>query len=92
MNLHIKDKFELADLVRAGSQARRYVRPRVMIADATDGVFAEGDMIDANATNNLVKDTIKSLEGGIKLIIMTQEEYNELEEYEPHTVYFITEE
>lgn len=56
MNLHINDKFSLSDLVTKGSAARRYVKPNVLISDAKDSVFAEGDIIDANAVYRLIKD------------------------------------
>lgn len=92
MNLHIKDKFELIDLARPGTQARKYVRPYVMISSsAQDSVFKEGDILDANATTNLVNDVVKSSIGGIKCVILTQAEYDALEYYDPNTIYFIIE-
>ena len=58
MNLHINDKFPLVDLVNKGSAARRYVKPDVLISDPQGGVFAKGDIIDANATFRLIRDMV----------------------------------
>lgn len=55
MNLHLKDKYPLLDLATLGTRARRYVRPDVMVSDEKYGVFKEGDILDANATYQLIK-------------------------------------
>jgi hypothetical protein len=55
MNLHLKDKYPLLDLATLGTRARRYVRPSVMVSDEKYGVFKEGDILDANATYQLIK-------------------------------------
>ena len=90
MNLHIKDKFKLTDLASLGTRARKYVRPYVMISDAEEGIFHEGDLLDANATYNLVEEKIQEHDDdSVKCIVITQSEYDALEVYEPNAIYFI---
>lgn len=96
MNLHIKNKFELVDLVKFGTQARKYVKPYVMFSDSSNGIFKDGDMLDANATYNLSKHLVDNAVAEIqsqilKHVVLTQEEYDALETYEPNTIYLIIE-
>lgn len=92
MNLHLKDKYPLLDLATLGTRARRYVRPNVMVSDEKYGVFKEGDILDANATYQLIKQTSSGGGGsstGLNGEIITQSDYEALEEYEKDTIYFI---
>ena len=54
-NLCIKDKHALTDLARFGTQARKHMHPDVLIGNhARCPSFKEGDILDANATYDLI--------------------------------------
>lgn len=53
---YIKDKHSLVDLARYGSKSRRSVHSDVLIGDHPPfPIFKEGDILDANATYNLIQ-------------------------------------
>lgn len=55
---YIKDKHSLVDLARYGSKSRRSVHSDVLIGEHPPfPIFKEGDILDANATYNLVQCT-----------------------------------
>lgn len=52
---YIKDKHSLVDLARYGSKSRRSVHSDILIGEHPPfPMFKEGDILDANATLNLV--------------------------------------
>lgn len=53
----IKDKKKLINLANYGTAERREMRPRVLIGAGKEKPFIEGDILDANATQNLIEDT-----------------------------------
>lgn len=56
--LRIKDKHSLVDLATYGTKARKKVHSEVLIGEKTcQPAFKEGDILDANATFNLIQDT-----------------------------------
>lgn len=67
MNLHIKDKLALVDLATLGSKARRYVKPDVLISDSHGAPFIKGDMLDANATYNLIQSALENIGEGVNI-------------------------
>lgn len=55
-NPQIKDKYSLIDLTRYGTKARKHVHSDVLIGvHPTYPLFKEGDILDANATFNLIQ-------------------------------------
>ena len=58
-NPRLKDKHSLVDLSRYGTESRKSVHPDVLIGDYPREcpAFKEGDILDANATLNLIQDT-----------------------------------
>ena len=58
-NPRLKDKHSLVDLARYGTESRKSVHPDVLIGDYPREcpAFKEGDILDANATLNLIQDT-----------------------------------
>ena len=55
-NSQIKDKYSLVDLARYGTKARKHVHSDVLIgAHPPYPMFKEGDILDANATFNLIQ-------------------------------------
>lgn len=55
---YIKDKHSLVDLARYGSKSRKSVHSDVLIGEHPPfPIFKEGDILDANATYNLVQCT-----------------------------------
>lgn len=55
-NNYIKDKYALVDLARFGTKARKHIHPDVLIgAHCIPALFKEGDLLDANATLNLIQ-------------------------------------
>ena len=71
MNLHIKNKFKLIDLAQYGTQARKYVKPNVLISEGKDGMFDEGDLVDGNIVYRLIQDAIKDYMGNVKVCVLT---------------------
>lgn len=56
--LRIKDKHSLVDLATYGTRARKRIHSDVLIGTEQDPkMFKEGDILDANATFNLIQDT-----------------------------------
>lgn len=56
--LRIKDKHSLVDLATFGTKARKKIHSEVLIGEkACQPAFKEGDILDANATFNLIQDT-----------------------------------
>lgn len=56
--LRIKDKHSLVDLATYGTRARKKIHSEILIGDkACQSAFKEGDILDANATFNLIQDT-----------------------------------
>ena len=53
----IKDKKKLVKLANYGTAERRNMRPKVLIGAGEEKPFIEGDILDANATQNLIEDT-----------------------------------
>ena len=53
----IKDKKKLVKLANYGTAERRNMRPKVLIGAGKEKPFIEGDILDANATQNLIEDT-----------------------------------
>ena len=53
----IKDKKKLVKLANYGTAERRNMRPKVLIGAGKEKSFIEGDILDANATQNLIEDT-----------------------------------
>lgn len=55
-NPQIKDKYSLIDLTRYGTKARKHVHSDVLIGTHPPfSIFKEGDILDANATLNLMQ-------------------------------------
>lgn len=55
-NPQIKDKYSLIDLTRYGTKARKHVHSDVLIGvHPPYPLFKEGDILDANATFNLIQ-------------------------------------
>lgn len=55
-NSQIKDKYSLIDLTRYGTKARKHVHSDVLIGvHPPYPLFKEGDILDANATFNLIQ-------------------------------------
>lgn len=56
-NPNIKNRIPIIDLARFGTEARKEIRPNLLVGlyDACDPAFKEGDILDANATLNLIK-------------------------------------
>lgn len=50
-------KYRLQDLVSNGSRARREVQSDVLVGDPSNG-YGYGDILDANATSQLIKQSI----------------------------------
>lgn len=53
-------KYKLKDLVNNGSTARRKVDSDVLIGDSSHG-YGQGDILDANATSEMIKQKISDL-------------------------------
>lgn len=53
----IKDKHSLVDLTRYGTRARKHIHPDVLIGNYPEQhpLFKEGDILDGNATFNLIQ-------------------------------------
>lgn len=63
-NPRLKDKHALVDLARYGTEARKSIHPDVLIGEhcVKCPPFREGDILDANATVNLIGDTLDCCE------------------------------
>ena len=63
-NPRLKDKHALVDLARYGTEARKSIHPDVLIGEhcVKCPPFREGDILDANATVNLIGDTLNCCE------------------------------
>lgn len=63
-NPRLKDKHSLVDLARYGTEARKSIHPDVLIGEhcVKCPPFREGDILDANATVNLIGDTLNCCE------------------------------
>lgn len=63
-NPRLKDKKALVDLARYGTEARKSIHPDVLIGEhcVKCPPFREGDILDANATVNLIGDTLDCCE------------------------------
>lgn len=57
-------KYDLKDLISPGSRARREVRSDLIVGDTSNG-YGEGDILDANATKELISDKVSEVTGGI---------------------------
>lgn len=55
-------KYKLKDLVANGSHARRKVDSDVLVGDISAG-YGYGDILDANATSQLVSSAISTIQG-----------------------------
>lgn len=73
INLGIKNRHPLRDLAHFGTDARRHMHPDVLIGNYPGNrpLFREGDILDANATFNLILDNktdanVDGLESRIK--------------------------
>lgn len=77
--LCIKDKHALRDLARFGTEARRHMHPDVLIGNHAEYPrFREGDILDANATFDLVMRLICRLKNkGEKGDPFTYEDFTE---------------
>lgn len=52
----IKDKYSLVDLARYGTRARKHIHSDVLVGlHPPHPMFKEGDILDANATFNLIQ-------------------------------------
>ena len=80
----IKDKHSLVDLATYGSKSRRKIHSEVLIGEHPyPPKFKEGDILDANATFNLIQDTYdqEKINDALSKFVDKQEaELNELEE------------
>lgn len=57
-------KYKLTDLVANGSRARLKVDSDLLVGESSNGDFAYGDILDANATDQLIQQKIsESIEG-----------------------------
>lgn len=57
-NPQIKNRYALVDLAKYGTKARKHVHSDVLIGDHPPyPIFKEGDLLDANATFNLIQDS-----------------------------------
>ena len=57
-------KYRLQDLVANGSRARREVQSDVLVGDTSNG-YGYGDILDANATKELISEKVQEIAGGI---------------------------
>ena len=57
-------KYDLKDLISPGSSARREVRSDLIVGDTSNG-YGEGDILDANATKELISSKVSEITGGI---------------------------
>mgnify|MGYP002623452562 CR=1 FL=1 len=59
LNRRPNKKHKLVDLARYGTEARKDIRPNILIGryNTESPIFKEGDILDANATLNLITDT-----------------------------------
>lgn len=57
-------KYDLKDLISPGSRARREVRSDLLVGDTSNG-YGEGDILDANATTELISEKVSEATGGI---------------------------
>ena len=57
-------KYRLQDLVANGSRARREVQSDVLVGDTSNG-YGYGDILDANATKELISEKMQEISGGI---------------------------
>lgn len=57
-------KYRLQDLVANGSRARREVQSDVLVGDTSNG-YGYGDILDANATKELISEKVQEISGGI---------------------------
>lgn len=80
----IKDKHSLVDLATYGSKSRRKIHSEVLIGEHPyPPIFKEGDILDANATFNLIQDTYdqEKINDALSKFVDKQEaELHELEE------------
>lgn len=80
----IKDKHSLVDLATYGSKSRRKIHSEVLIGEHPyPPIFKEGDILDANATFNLIQDTYdqeKINDALSKFVDKHEAEFHELEE------------
>ena len=73
----IKDKHSLVDLTRYGTRARKHIHPDVLIGNYPEQhpLFREGDILDGNATFNLIQCAYDQ----DRVYKMVSEEINEFE-------------
>lgn len=57
-------KYDLKDLISPGSRARREVRSDLLVGNTSNG-YDEGDILDANATKELISEKVTEATGGI---------------------------
>ena len=57
-------KYDLKDLISPGSRARREVRSDLLVGDTSNG-YGEGDILDANATKELISEKVTEVTGGV---------------------------
>lgn len=57
-------KYRLQDLVANGSRARKEVQSDVLVGNPSNG-YGYGDILDANATKELISEKVAEATGGI---------------------------
>ena len=55
-------KYDLKDLISPGSRARREVRSDLLVGNTSSG-YDEGDILDANATKELITEKVQEIAG-----------------------------
>lgn len=70
-------KYDLKDLISPGSRARREVRSDLLVGNTSNG-YDEGDILDANATKELISEKVQEATGNVSGNVA--EELNSLKE------------
>lgn len=55
-------KYKLQDVVSNGSNARRNISSDLLVGDTSNG-YGQGDILDANATSQMIKEKIEEISG-----------------------------
>lgn len=83
MKPQIKERHSLVDLATYGTKSRKKIHSEVLIGNHPyNPIFKEGDILDANATFNLIQDTYDQEKVNKILHDFMQEEEDHLDELE----------
>lgn len=74
-------KYRLQDVVSNGSNARKNISSDLLIGDVSNG-YGQGDILDANATKQIIQEEIENYQGGGVDESVIKELHDKDDEYE----------